>query len=706
MHGRPRKAPTAEDEKALALKASKLRSLQSQFLHFHHHKIYTKEALEISAKLLEANPEFYSAWNYRKLAVEYNLSQLEADLDSDSINLIFDEELRVVENALKRNYKSYGAWHHRKWILGKGHSSTDRELRLLNLFQKQDTRNFHAWNYRRFIAGLKNISNEEELKVTTDMINDNFSNYSAWHNRSVLLSHLLKERAQGYYPKENVLTEEYEFVRNALFTDPDDQSGWFYHLWLLDQTVKLDTSLLISSWPRRGSNLYVPTDGSLDCSLSALACSHYKTRIYPFVLHFSEAVEGVNSSTVTVEAEHNANSNHTWSPLSTSNHACAQAWVTHINFPEEKICSSKSVRVKIALGHSPGITSLSGVQLTHPTNIEFTMCILPHDSQHDEEKSLEKISWRDENFDVHGKHCEESSLLNSFHQLRINEDIKPAASQWSVETIANEISHCRELLSWMNCKIGKLTLARLLVAHDAMMSYNSPNALSVVHCKEVLELYRDLIKLDPTHSQFYEDEYSLVLLNQVTSSWESLLGYCYQYRDSTSSSIDSRICVRLNNLSLSRIGSIEKLLWVQMLDLSHNRLQSIEGLEAMQLLSCLNLSYNKIGSFTALDTLRLVKSLKVLDISNNEIGSHAVDTRRYLCASPLSHTVSSDWKFEEFDKSSPTVTNYWEAFSVFSGSNLTQLDIAGNLVAADEKFILYLCKLLPGLKWLDGEELH
>lgn len=267
---------------------------------------------------------------------------------------------------------------------------------------------------------------------------------------SVILSHLLKERAQGYYPKENVLTEEYEFVRNALFTDPDDQSGWFYHLWLLDQTVKLDTSLLISSWPPHGSNLYVPTDGSLDCSLSALACSHYTTGRYPFVLHFSEAVEGVDSSTITVEAEHDSHSNHSWSPLSTNNCACAQAWVTHINFPDEKICSSKSVRVKIALGHSPGIASLRGVQLIHPTNIEFTMCILPHDSQHDDDKSLEKISWRDENFDIHGKHCEESRLLNSFHQLRINEDIKPAASQWNVETIANEISHCRELLSWMN----------------------------------------------------------------------------------------------------------------------------------------------------------------------------------------------------------------------------------------------------------------
>ncbi|KAJ9567818.1 hypothetical protein OSB04_003784 [Centaurea solstitialis] len=186
MHGRPRKSATPVDENASALKAAKIRSLQSQFLHNHHNKIYTKEALEINAKLIEANPEFMTAWNYRKLAFEHNLSSQSEDEkgDSDYIKAIIDEELRVVETALRKNFKSYGAWHHRKWVVSKGNSSTERELKLLNMFQKQDTRNFHAWNYRRFIAGLKSISEEKELQFTTDMINDNFSNYSAWHNRS------------------------------------------------------------------------------------------------------------------------------------------------------------------------------------------------------------------------------------------------------------------------------------------------------------------------------------------------------------------------------------------------------------------------------------------------------------------------------------------------------------------------------------------
>lgn len=124
MHGQPRKAPKPEDEAASAAKAEKLRNLQSQFLCFHRNNMYnslfpsllfnlifdsfsflwkkkqnccfsySKEALEVNAKLLEINPEYYTAWNYRKLAVEHRLTQSESD--PDSVNSILNEELKVV----------------------------------------------------------------------------------------------------------------------------------------------------------------------------------------------------------------------------------------------------------------------------------------------------------------------------------------------------------------------------------------------------------------------------------------------------------------------------------------------------------------------------------------------------------------------------------------------------------------------------------
>lgn len=694
MHGRPRKVPAEEEQEASKVKGAKLRSLQAKFFQFHHTNTYTKEALEVNANLLEMNPEFITGWNYRKLAVQHHLEA--AQSDEDSIKSILDEELRVVENALKTNFKSYGAWHHRKWVLSLGHCSVDRELVLLKKFQKLDARNFHAWNYRRFVKALKNIPDEEELQHTTDMIYDNFSNYSAWHNRSVLLSRLLKKRVEGYYPKENVLTEEYEFVRNALFTDPDDQSGWFYHLWLLDQTVKLE-HLLVSSWPPNGSNLNVSDCYALSPSLLS------KSRTFPLILCFSEAVRGINSSTVSVECEYNMGGNLIWTPILVDKSGLAKTWSTYLTFSSEQMDPSRNYLVKVSIANSEGIISSAGFCCSNPSHLAFTVCLPPSNSEFDQGPDIERIDWSEENFSSNQLHAENLGLINSFNQLRISEDDKPKTYEANAKIIADEIAYCRELLSEMDCKIGKLTLARLLLAYDALSSAShGAQDQNIFHYKEILELYHDLMKLDPPHFQYYKDQYSLVFLKQELADEESLLKHCYQYRDSTSLSSNNSLCLRLNGLSLSQIGCIEGLLWVQMLDLSNNGIRSIEGLESLQLLCCLNLSKNKICSFSALEPLRLLKSLKVLDISCNEIGAHSIDTRRYLCASPLSHT--SDWKSEEFGVSGAEMTNYWDAFLIFSGLNLRQLDVTGNPIA-DKKFKLFLCKLLPAMKWLDGEKL-
>ncbi|KAF5939390.1 hypothetical protein HYC85_023649 [Camellia sinensis] len=173
------------------------------------------------------------------------------------------------------------------------------------------------------------------------------------------MSHLLEKRAQGSFSKEKVLTDEYDLVHQALFTDPDDQSGWFYHLWLLEQTVKVESSLLVSTWPPHGSNLNVSADGFLD--------------------------------------------------------TCASSPIT----------ASKQF------------------------------------------------------------YCLSNVLLFS-----------PA-------------SH--------SDKIGKLMLARLLTAHDAMMSYDKPpETCKMVHSEEVKQLYSDLMTLDPPRSQYYKDEYSLVVSKKIS----------------------------------------------------------------------------------------------------------------------------------------------------------------------------------------------
>ncbi|KAF7830025.1 geranylgeranyl transferase type-2 subunit alpha 1 [Senna tora] len=714
MHGRPRKTLEPADAEALSAKAEKLRSLQSLFLANHHNRIYDKEALEVSAKLLEINPESYTAWNYRKLAVEHCLSRSESN--PDSVKSIFDEELKVVESALRQNFKSYGAWHHRKWVLDKGYSSIDNELRLLDRFQKADARNFHAWNYRRFVCALMQRTDEDELNYTEQMIGTNFSNYSAWHNRrplcisvcrveandvdpsGVLLSNLMKRKAEGYFPKEIVLEEEYNHVQNALFTDPDDQSGWFYHLWLIDQTVKSDAPLLVSSWPSPGSTITLDGNKCLHgCGSSPLYCTLLDTGILPVILYFNQAVEGINSSTVTVKSELTINEDLVWKPLSTNKLNTARVWVMYLNLGNVKLQLSKTYPIEISLGHSQGIVSSSGYHYSHPSQISFKLSVQNAYTELPDGKGGKLTLWENKNFQKF-EHFQEVDSIISGGQLITGIDHIPTTSNWSAETIDNEINAFRVLLSESDCKIGKLTLARLLTAYD---SISSPHAKGMIHAEEILELYADLLKSDPMHSLYYKDERSLVLLQQITSTTESLLQYCYHYRGITET-LDGFVCLRLQNLSLSRMGSLENLLWVQMLDLSHNELRSIEGLEAMQLLSRLNLSHNKIGSFTALGPLRLLKSLKVLNISYNEIGSHSIDTARYLCSSPLSHTEEFGWDRFEILNANIDAANIWEAFLIFKSLNLTQLDVTGNAVA-DENFRSFLVKILPTLKWLDGE---
>uniref|UniRef100_K7K7X9 Uncharacterized protein n=1 Tax=Glycine max TaxID=3847 RepID=K7K7X9_SOYBN len=243
-------------------------------------------------------------------------------------------------------------------------------------------------------------------------------------------------------------------------------------------------------------------------------------------------------------------------------------------------------------------------------------------------------------------------------------------SNWCTEEIVQEITKFQDLLSEYDCKIGRLTLARLLTALDMLSSQHDGRKSNT---EEVLQLYTDMMKLDPTHSIYYKDECSLISLKRITSTRDSLIPYCHYYKDATET-VSGNVCLRLQNLSLSRIGSIQNLLWVQMLDLSHNELRPIEGLDAMQLLSCLNLMLNN---------------------SYNELGSHSIDTTRYLSSSPVAHT-------EEFAKD-PT-PKFWEAFLIFGNLALTELNITGNAVA-DENFRSFLVKVLPTLTWLGDEEL-
>uniref|UniRef100_G3RJ65 Geranylgeranyl transferase type-2 subunit alpha n=1 Tax=Gorilla gorilla gorilla TaxID=9595 RepID=G3RJ65_GORGO len=198
-----------------------------------------ESVLELTSQILGANPDFATLWNCRREV----LQQLETQKSPEELAALVKAELGFLESCLRVNPKSYGTWHHRCWLLGRlPEPNWTRELELCARFLEVDERNFHCWDYRRFVATQAAVPPAEELAFTDSLITRNFSNYSSWHYRSCLLPQLHPQPdsgPQGRLP-EDVLLKELELVQNAFFTDPNDQSAWFYHRWLLGRADPQD----------------------------------------------------------------------------------------------------------------------------------------------------------------------------------------------------------------------------------------------------------------------------------------------------------------------------------------------------------------------------------------------------------------------------------------------------------------------------------
>jgi geranylgeranyl transferase type-2 subunit alpha len=70
------------------------------------------------------------------------------------------------------------------------------------------------------------FESQGEFDFSTEKINENFSNYSAYHHRSVYI------RKTGILATD-IVEAEFSMIENAIYTEPDDQSSWWYHQFLL-----------------------------------------------------------------------------------------------------------------------------------------------------------------------------------------------------------------------------------------------------------------------------------------------------------------------------------------------------------------------------------------------------------------------------------------------------------------------------------------
>ena len=222
MHGRKKRVLSEAEIENLRVKTEGYIKLSSAISLMKKEKRRDVATLDLIQKMLTMNPDFYSLWNYRREILEDEYSEKDFDRSAG------DRELSLSSHAIQRNPKSYPAWHHRLWVGSKvvGGIDYDEELRLCDKFLSVDQRNFHCWNYRREVVKLGNISPNDEMEFSMKKIGENFSNYSAFHHRSVYL-----RSCEG--DVNDILEKELSIVHDAIFTEPDDQSAWWYYQFLI-----------------------------------------------------------------------------------------------------------------------------------------------------------------------------------------------------------------------------------------------------------------------------------------------------------------------------------------------------------------------------------------------------------------------------------------------------------------------------------------
>lgn len=261
----------------------------------------TQKSLESIAPLLEKNPDCYSIFVFRRelfahlkelmLAQKVLEKKLQEAQDSSSapaaeataeskettdedkknnqqqqqllllaqFDGLFSKEVLVPElkfntAIIKRDYKSYAAWVHRRWALNAMHPKVriavlQEEHSKLDQLLAQDERNFHAWGYRRWVtselAGAGLYDDDKELAFAAAKIQNNFSNYSAWHNRALVLwkrvdAYLLASSASASSSSAasgddsavaaicTQVNQDCDMLCNAFYCDPNDQSAFIY----------------------------------------------------------------------------------------------------------------------------------------------------------------------------------------------------------------------------------------------------------------------------------------------------------------------------------------------------------------------------------------------------------------------------------------------------------------------------------------------
>ncbi|KAK5116051.1 hypothetical protein LTR85_009333 [Meristemomyces frigidus] len=346
-HGIPRVSGTSVDRSEQAKEKERRQieqynALETDVVERIKAKDYSGATLQATSNLLSQNPEYYTIWNHRRLVLQDAIvKELRSEQDStkqaevedaditaaqkagltvpqQEIALLLKEDLRFLIPLLKQYPKCYWIWNHRSWLLATATKHLPApsavelwqgEMGLVTKMLALDSRNFHGWGYRRTaVAALEGLGGkslvEPEFEYTTKMIRANLSNFSAWHNRGQLIPRLLAERQASSEDRSKLFDGEFELITTALYTDPYDQSLWFYHQYLmstLDPGNKHSVSILE---PCTNGNRLQYLEQEIDSIREMLDGAEDCKYIYQALLEYSRRyleVDGGNKKVTTVD---------------------------------------------------------------------------------------------------------------------------------------------------------------------------------------------------------------------------------------------------------------------------------------------------------------------------------------------------------------------------------------------------------------------
>jgi len=190
--------------------------------------------------------------------------KLLAESPTAPMQIILETELALTELFLKRDERNFHCWNYRRYVLSCLFTNSDPSIedpdgswKFLSEQEDQSSPQVIVVMGSQVSppppkstiatscvnAKIGTIMNhheriKSEWEFTTAKIQDNFSNFSAFHYRSKLLPLFLWIKTKGEEKNEEPRQQVWEvglaLVGNAMFTEPDDQTAWWYHRFLLD----------------------------------------------------------------------------------------------------------------------------------------------------------------------------------------------------------------------------------------------------------------------------------------------------------------------------------------------------------------------------------------------------------------------------------------------------------------------------------------